>query len=64
MVQVVVAVEKISDNTTDIATQVSDICEQGETTKKIRLKLEANSHDLSEQTQKIGEITQRFKLAD
>jgi len=64
MDQVVVAVEKISDNTTDIATQVSDICEQGETTKKIRLKLEANSHDLSEQTQNIGEITQRFKLAD
>ncbi|MFT5422114.1 MAG: methyl-accepting chemotaxis protein [Candidatus Endobugula sp.] len=63
MDQVVVAVEEISYNTNDIASQVGDICEQGETTKKIRLKLEGYSHDLSIQTQKITEITQRFKLA-
>jgi methyl-accepting chemotaxis protein len=64
MDQVVVAVEEISYNTSDIATQVGDICEQGETTKKIRQKLEGYSHDLSEQTQNISEITQRFQLAD
>lgn len=64
MDQVVVAVEEISYNTNDIASQVSDICEQGEATKKIRLKLEGYSRDLSVQTQEIGAITQRFKLAE
>jgi methyl-accepting chemotaxis protein len=64
MDQVVVAVEEISYNTNDIATQVGDICEQGETTKKIRQELEGYSHELSGQTKKIGRITQGFKLAD
>lgn len=64
MDQVVVAVEEISYNTNDIATQVGDICEQGETTKKIRQELEGYSHELSGQTKKIGKITQGFKLAD
>ncbi|MFT7387426.1 MAG: methyl-accepting chemotaxis protein [Candidatus Endobugula sp.] len=64
MDQVVIAVEEISYNTNDIASQVGDICEQGESTKKIRLRLEGYSHDLSNQTQKIAEVTQRFKLAE
>ena len=63
MDQVVVAVEEISDNTNDIATQVEQICEQGESTKNTRLTLEKYSNQLSEQTKTLEEITHRFKLA-
>ncbi len=64
MDQVVVAVEEISHNTNDIASQISDIFEQGESTKEIRSRLEDYSHKLCAQTEKIDDITQRFKLAE
>jgi methyl-accepting chemotaxis protein len=64
MNQVVTAVEEISHNTNDIEAQVSDICKQSESTKKIRLHLEDYSQQLSRQTIKIGNITDRFILAN
>ena len=64
MNQVVTAVEEISHNTNDIETQVSDICKQSESTKEIRLHLEDYSQQLSRQTIKIGNITDRFILAN
>jgi methyl-accepting chemotaxis protein len=63
MDQVVVAVEEISHNSNDIATQVGDICKQSESAKKIRLQLEDYSQQLSEQTKKIANITDRFIYA-
>ena len=63
MNQVVTAVEEISHNTNDIEAQVSDICKQSESTKEIRLHLEDYSQQLSRQTIKIGNITDRFILA-
>ncbi len=64
MNQVVTAVEEISHNTNDIEAQVSDICKQSESTKEIRLHLEDYSQQLSRQTIKIGNITDRFILAN
>jgi methyl-accepting chemotaxis protein len=63
MDQVVVAVEEISHNTNDIATQVGDICKQSESAKEIRLQLEDYSQQLSMQTKKIAHITDRFIYA-
>lgn len=64
MDQVVAAVEEISHNTNDIEAQVSDISKQSESTKEIRLHLEDYSQQLSRQTIKIGNITDRFILAN
>ena len=63
MDQVVVAVEEISHNTNDIATQVEHICEQSESTKKTRHTLEQHSQQLCTQTKTLGELTQGFQLA-
>ena len=63
MDQVVAAVEEISHNTNDIATQVGDICEQSESAKAIRLQLEDYSQQLSKQTKTIASITDRFIYA-
>jgi methyl-accepting chemotaxis protein len=62
MDQVVVAVEEISYNTNDIATQIEHICQQTEGTKAIRLTLEDHTHKLSSQADNLGQITGRFKL--
>ncbi len=62
MDQVVVAVEEISYNTNDIATQVEHIFEQSENTKKTRLTLEEHTHHLSSQAEALGNLTNRFKL--
>jgi methyl-accepting chemotaxis protein len=63
MGQVVVAVEEISYNTNDIATQVEHICEQGERTKETRLTMEEHTHELSSQATALGKLTSRFKLS-
>jgi methyl-accepting chemotaxis protein len=63
MDQVVVAVEEISHNTNDIATQVGDICKHSESAKEIRLQLEDYSQQLSMQTKTIAQITDRFIYA-
>jgi methyl-accepting chemotaxis protein len=63
MDQVVVAVEEISYNTNDIATQIEHICAQGESTKKTRLTLEKHTHQLSSQAETLGQLTSRFKLS-
>ncbi len=63
MDQVVVAVEEISYNTNDIATQVEHICEQSESTKQTRHTLEEHTHHLSSQAEAIGQLTSRFKLS-
>ncbi|MFT7491204.1 MAG: methyl-accepting chemotaxis protein [Pseudohongiellaceae bacterium] len=63
MDQVVTAVEEISHNTNDIATQVGDICKQSESAKAIRLQLEDYSQQLSKQTKTIANITDRFIYA-
>ncbi len=64
MDQVVVAVEEISYNTNDIATQVEHIFEQSENTKKTRLILEEHTHHLSSQAETLGQLTNRFKLCN
>ena len=63
MDQVVVAVEEISYNTNDIATQIEHICNQGETTKETRLAMENHTHKLSSQAEILGQLTSRFKLS-
>ncbi len=63
MDQVVVAVEEISYNTNDIATQVEHIFEQSENTKQTRLTLEEHTHHLSSQAETLGQLTNRFKLS-
>ncbi len=64
MDQVVVAVEEISYNTNDIATQVEHIFEQSENTKQTRLTLEEHTHHLSSQAETLGQLTDRFKLCN
>ncbi|MBX2807915.1 MAG: methyl-accepting chemotaxis protein [Cellvibrionaceae bacterium] len=63
MDQVVIAVEEISCNTHDIATQVEHICEQTESTKKIRLTMAQHTHQLSSQAETLENITHRFQLS-
>ncbi|MBX2809821.1 MAG: methyl-accepting chemotaxis protein, partial [Cellvibrionaceae bacterium] len=63
MGQVVVAVEEISCNTNDIATQIEHICDQSKSTKKIRLTMENHTTQLSSQAETLGQITSRFKLS-
>jgi methyl-accepting chemotaxis protein len=62
MDQVVVAVEEISYNTNDIATQVQHICVQGESTKETRHTLENHTEKLSHQAESLGNLTSRFKV--
>ena len=63
MDQVVVAVEEISHNTNDIATQVEHICEQSENVTVTRESLEKHTHELSSQAEALAESTSRFTLA-
>jgi len=62
MDQVVSAVEEISHNANEIATQVEHVCQQGEQTKEIRLDMQENTHKLSTQAEDLGQLTSRFKL--
>ncbi|MGH1486032.1 MAG: methyl-accepting chemotaxis protein [Cellvibrionaceae bacterium] len=63
MDQVVVAVEEISYNTNDIATQIEHICQKTEGTKGIRLALEEHTDKLCSQSQALKQITGRFTLS-
>lgn len=63
MDQVVVAVEEISYNTKDITTQIEEICVQSESTKETRLVMEKHTHQLSDQAETLGKLTDRFKLS-
>ena len=63
MDQVVVAVEEISHNASDIATQVEHVCKQGEHTKEIRLDMQEHTKQLSSQAEDLGNLTSRFKLS-
>ena len=62
MDQVVVAVEEISYNTNDIASQVETICDQSERTKETRLVMEGHTQKISSQAEALGQLTSRFKL--
>jgi methyl-accepting chemotaxis protein len=62
MDQVVVAVEEISYNSNDIATQVQHICTQSESTKETRHTLENYTNQLSTQAESLGQLTNRFKI--
>jgi len=62
MDQVVSAVEEISHNASEIATQVEHVCQQGEQTKEIRIEMQNNTHKLSTQAESLGQLTSRFKL--
>lgn len=62
MDQVVVAVEEISHNTNDIASQIDHIYQQSETTTETRLVLEEHSEELSLQAKNIDMLTNRFKV--
>ncbi len=63
MDQVVVAVEEISYNTSDITTQIEQLCDQGEKTKETRLVLEDHTNQLSSQIKDLDQLTSQFKLS-
>ncbi len=62
MDQVVVAVEEISYNSSDIAAQIEHICNQGKATKETRLNMEQQTEKLSSKAEILEKLIRHFKI--